>query len=88
MGFVLRCLSSYLSSPLSALLQAKAVERMREKCQQETTTIVSEATISMMRNLKKSQRGEAALQSQLSKAQVPPPLTYHAIVTLNRNGSS
>ncbi len=60
---------------------------MREKCQQETTTTVNEATISMMQDLKKSQRGGASLQRQLRKAQVAPPLTYNAIPTLTTNGS-
>jgi hypothetical protein len=54
----------------SARVQAKAVERIQNKCEQKLATAVSEATHSLSHELKKSDRLGSVLQSKLNKAEV------------------
>jgi hypothetical protein len=54
----------------SATITANAVERMRNKCEQKTTTAVSQATFQLNRDLKMSQRLGSALQSKLTRVEV------------------
>ena len=55
---------------VSATNKANAVERMRNKCEQKTTTAVTQATLSLSHDLKMSQRLGSALQSKLNQAKV------------------
>ncbi len=48
---------------------------MKDKCEQQTRIEVGRATISMARDLKKSERFGTLLQSKLSKAEVISPYT-------------
>jgi hypothetical protein len=48
---------------------------MKEKCEQQTRTAVGLATVTMYRDLKKSERLGAVLQSKLSKSEVTSPCT-------------
>jgi hypothetical protein len=52
-----------------ATVTANAVERMRIKCEQKMAAVVSEATISLSHDLKKSDRLGSVLQRQLQKAE-------------------
>jgi hypothetical protein len=71
----LRFSLALISLVCSAGYTAQAVERMRDKCEQQTMTAVGLATINLSRDLKNSHRVGAVLQSKLSKAQVIPSLT-------------
>ncbi len=55
----------------------KAVARMWNKCEQQTATVVSEATRSLSHQFKKSDRLGSVLQSKLDKAEVPRPLALN-----------
>ena len=65
-----------------ATVTANAVERMRLKCEAKTAAEVSEATLSLSHDLKKSDRHGSVLQRQLQKAEVNCPLPLIILVTL------
>ena len=65
-----------------ATVTANAVERMRMKCEQKTAAVVSEATLSLSHDLKKSDRHGFILQRQLQKAAVNRPLPLKMLLTL------
>ena len=67
----------------SAGLRAHAVEQIKEKCAQETIREVGLATINLSRDLKKSHRVGAVLQSKLAKAEVTHPFLLSDFEILN-----
>ncbi len=69
-------------SLFSVGLRAHALEKMRDKCAQQTMTAVGLATINMSRDLKNAHHVGAVLQSKLAKSEVTSPLTQSVFHTL------
>jgi hypothetical protein len=76
-----------IHSLVSVGLRARAVEKMRDKCEQQTMTAVGLATINMSRDLKNAHHLGAVLQSKLAKAEVTLPLTQSVFHTLTHDPS-